>query len=369
MKTAASVLLLAATVLLAALSLPGVSTQPVRADHDGELKCPTLAEPLHDGVISPGEYTENFFDSVTKVLVYFYCADDAERIMHVALVTPWAEWTEIRIQAVEAWNGDLNVVRASYRDSALDVEDGFLNGTTAQYVSDLSVGGSQDVFDPVGQKAGEGYVYEFGVPLLSPDGYDSQLVDSGSFYFQLAYVTLSGASTEALVVESPQWTIHLGTNPVSGNDTNLEVSLPTGQGPTQAAEVIVGLKDRTGAPLSFRPVEVFAQTVFGFLDLGTVYTNEQGVGAVEYAPRDEGQFLVGASFAGADGYLASVSWTSLVVVVPDSGPSYIPRGLLFIQAVIALVLGGVWATYAYSVFLVRQAMREPAVESRGNRRE
>lgn len=368
MKVAGAAIL-ALAIILALFVVPGGTTQTVRADHEGEVMCASLSEPVHDGTISPGEYAENFFDHVTKVLVYFHCSDDPLRTMHVGLVTPWVGWTEIRVQAVEVWNGDLNVVRASYGESAVDVEDGFLNGTTALYVRDVSVGGSRDVFDPAGQKADDDYVYEFGLPLQSQDGYDSQLSDGGSFYFQLAYTTLTGASGEALVVESPIRTIRVGANPVSGTDTDLEVSLPTGQEPTQSAEVIVSLKDRAGLPLAFRPVEVFAQTVFGFLDLGTVYTNEQGVGSVEYAPRDEGRFLVGASYAGGDGYLASVSWTSLVVVVPDPEPSYIPPGLLPVQAIIALVLGGVWATYGYSVYIVRQGMREPAGEVRGGRRK
>lgn len=365
MRSASLVPILAVVLMLLAVVLPGPRNlaPPVSAGHSGELVCPSSPEPVHDGVVEPGEYSENFFDSKMKVLMYFKCSDDAERTMHVAIVSPWQGWTELRLQTIEAWTGDLNVVRLNLAGSSVEAVDGYQNGTNAQFADDVSLGGSDDVIQPAARRSGDLYVYEFGVPLLSPDTYDSQLSGNGPFYFQLAYVTLEAHDTPGTpVVESEPHVLHVGSGPIGGTWTSMELSLPPGNEPLESAEILVTLRDSAGVPLPFKPVSVFAQTVFGFLELGTVYMNDQGSGSVHYAPRDEGVFLVGAAFEGGSGYLASVAWLRLVVTSPDSGPTYVPRSLLIVQSIIVLVLGGVWGTYAYSVHIVRRAMRTPEGE-------
>ena len=357
MRRVPAILALTAALLLAVLAVPGpLAPAPVaRAHHSGELLCPEELEPIHDGILNPAEYHENHFDPRTKVLVSFGCVDDATRMMHVALVTPWAHWTELRVQAAEAWNGDLNVVRTSM-DA---VEDGFVNSTSTRFVDDLDLGGSYDVVDPAAKQVGDVFVYEFGLPLLSPDAYDCQLAGNGSFYFQLAYVTVAGMDgQESELVESDPQVIRLGHGPREGLATSVELSLPPGSEARETSEIIVGVRDETDAPLAARPVSVFARTAFGFLDLGTAFTNEQGVASVEYAPLGEGEFLIGAAFAGGPDLLASVSWLRLVVG-PDGTSVGASPGLRFIEMVITLVLGGVWMTFGYSFYLVRTALRDP----------
>ncbi|MEK6851869.1 MAG: hypothetical protein AABY30_04950, partial [Candidatus Thermoplasmatota archaeon] len=284
---------------------------------------------------------------------------------HVALVTPWAHWTELRVQAVEAWNGDLNVIRTSM-DA---VADGFANSTSTRFVDDLDLGGSYDVDNPVAKQVGDVYVYEFGLPLLSQDSYDCQLAGNGSFYFQLAYVTVAGMDgQESALVESDPQIIRIGHGPREGLATSVELSLPPGNEAGEASEIIVGVRDETDAPLAARPVSVFARTAFGFLDLGTAYTNEQGVASVEYAPLGEGEFLIGAAFAGGPDLLASVSWLRLVVG-PDGASVASPQELRFIETVITLVLGGVWMTFGYSFYLVRTALRDPKAPGRRGREQ
>ena len=362
-----AILALSAALLFAVLAVPGpLGPAPVaRAHHSGELLCPEELEPIHDGVLHPGEYHENSFDARTKVLVSFGCVDDSARMMHVALVTPWAHWTELRVQAVEAWNGDMNVVRIS-GDA---VEDGFVNSTSTRFVDDLDLGGSYDVDNPVSKRVGDVYVYEFGLPLLSQDSYDCQLAGNGSFYFQLAYVTVEGMDgQESALVESDPQVIRFGHGPREGLATSVELSLPRGSEAGEASEIIVGVRDETDAPLAARPVSVFARTAFGFLDLGTAYTNEQGVASVEYAPLGEGEFLIGAAFAGGPDLLASVSWLRLVVG-PDGDSVALPQEPRFIETVIALVLGGVWVTFGYSFYIVRTALRDPRDRHRTGRKQ
>ena len=361
MKSVAAVLALSAAMLLLVFLSPGPGPAGVvRADHSGEVVCPGPPPSVHDGMIRPGEYSENFFDPTTKIVVYFKCMADTDRMMHVALVSPWSGWTELRVQAAEAWNGDLNVVRLSMSGSSVSVSDGFLNGTTAQYVDDVSAGGTDDVLEPVASRSGDAFVYEFDLPLLSRDALDCQLTGNGSFFFQLAYVMTEGPmSLGSSVVASEPHVIRIGTGPMSGSETSVELSLPKGTPPGSPAEILVGLRNDTNRPLPSMPVSVFAQTVFGFLELGTAYTNEQGVAAVEYATLGAGEFLIGAAFAGGSDHLASVTWVRLIVPPAANDASVLPRGLLFVQSIIVVVLGGVWLTYAYSVFILRSAMREP----------
>ncbi len=361
MRSVALVLGLAAALLLLVFLSPGPGPAGVvRADHTGEVVCPEDPPPVHDGAIRPGEYSENFFDPTTKVIVYFDCMANMDRTMHVALVSPWSEWTELRIQAAEAWNGDMNVVRTTMSGQSAAVSDGFLNGTTAQYVDDVSAGGTNDVRDPVGNRSGDAIVYEFGLPLLSRDTYDCQLTGNGSFYFQLAYVMTGGPMPqESSIVASDPHVIRIGTGTMSGSDTSVEISLPKGTPPGSPSEILVGLRNDTNRPLPSLPVSVFAQTAFGFLELGTAYTNEQGVAAVEYATLGAGEFLIGAAFAGGSNRLASVAWMRLVVPPAVGDASALPRGLLVLQSIIVIVLGGVWLTYGYAFFVVRSAMREP----------
>ena len=367
MRRIPAILALTAALLLSILAVPGplAPARVAEAHHSGALLCPNELEPIHDGILHPGEYHENSFDARTKVLVSFGCVDDAARMMHVALVTPWAHWTELRVQAAEVWNGDMNVVRTS-KDA---VEDGFVNSTSTRFVDDADFGGSYDVYNPVSKQVGDVYVYEFGLPLRSQDDLDCQITGNGSFYFQLAYVTVAGMDgQESAFVESDPQIIRFGHGPREGLATSVELSLPPGSEAGEASEIIVGVRDETDAPLAARPVSVFARTAFGFLDLGTAYTNEQGVASVEYAPLGEGEFLIGAAFAGAPALLASVSWLRLVVG-PDGDSVALPQEPRFIETVIALVLGGVWVTFGYSFYIVRTALRDPRDRHRTGRKQ
>jgi hypothetical protein len=347
----AAILFVAAGLLVSLAALPGPGVLPMAtATHQGDIGCPSDPVPQHDGIIEPGEYSENFFDPRTKALVYFTCPEDGEGMMHVGLVTSWEEWTELRFQATEPWNGDYNVVRLRLEASALETLDGFSQGTAPGFVDDLSLGGSFDVIDPVGVRRIDDRVFEFAFPLASGDVYDSQLAANGSYHFQLAL-----ASEQTLPLESNDQLIELGEDLVSGLWTAVGLTLPPGNVPVESSEIIVGLRDASFSPLAFRSVTVFARTTFGYLDLGRVVTSEQGLGSVEYAPRGEGEYLIGAAFAGEGGHLASVTWLTLVVTAPTVAPSTL-GDLLVVEALIFVVVIGVWATYAYALFLVGRTM-------------
>lgn len=361
---------LALALLMGGLLLPGPAhlTRPVEATHRGDIECPAAPLPNQDGSISEGEYLENFFDPRTKTLAYFTCVQDTSRTMHVALVTPWDGWMELRFQATDEWNGTYNVVRVSMREGTPEALDGFQEGPEAPFVADFSLGGSDDVLNLAAREASESYLYEFSLPLFSSDAYDSRLTSNGSFRFQL----VNAAGESALAESDPQF-LQIGQFPAEGRWTSLEMSLPPGNEALEPSEILVALRDDHTRPLPLRPLDVFARTTFGFLELGTVQTNEQGLASVTYTPRGEGEYLIGVAFAGEKGYLASVDWMPLSVTAAPPPSSPFPRDLLPVPALIVAVVGGVWGTYAYTLYLLRQArdgrggVREHETEEDGPR--
>jgi hypothetical protein len=350
------------------LALPGGPPAPAAATHFGDVECLTSPTLVHDGRLTPGEYSENYFDPRTKILTYFSCLDDPNRTAHMAIKTPWEGWTEVRLQAADTWNGEFNAIRIrlapeegpglgpSTHGVVLELIDGYVNGTGGSFVDDLLVGGSVDILEPAGGVDAGAYVYEFGIPMHSQDVRDCQWTVDGSFYFQLAQVL---ADPEApAFLESDLGVIEMGGNRSAGRWTDVELSLPPGQAPLESAEILVSLRDGQGLPLAYKPVSVFVQTAFGFLELGTVTTNGQGAGSTEYRPRDSGDFLIGAAYGGGDGLLGGVTWHRISVSSPASETAWLPRNLLVIQTLIVLVVGGVWITYGYALLIVRRVLRE-----------
>ncbi len=363
MKKSVAALGLVAFLLVSLAVLPGTLNPARRAQatHLGRVECPPESAPVHDGVLEPGEYSENLFDPKTKILVYFQCSEEANRTLHVAMVSPWEGWTEIRLQTIEAWTGDLNIVRTSWTGSAVKVVDGYSHGTDSSFVDDLALGGSYDVIEPAGKHIGDSYVYEIAVPLRSVDEYDSQLAAEGSFFFQLAYITLEAPGQgETSFMESDSYLIRLGASPIRGKWTSIDLSLPEGDGFEDASKILLSLRDEKFYPLPSRSVTVFARTSFGFLNLGTVTTNEQGIASIGHAPLVGGTYLIGASFPGGEGYLGSVAWERLSLAFQKPRPTMLPNDLAVLHMIIALVVGGVWATYAYSVAVVRHVLRSGA---------
>lgn len=353
MRAAVTIPFLAAVLLMAMvlMPLPNGPVHSANATHDGDILCPSRPDPVHDGVVQPDEYSENYFDPRTKILVYFNCKQDANRTMHMALISPGDDWTEVRFQATNVWNGDFNAVRVFMSGPSAEGLDGFIDGSAASFVEDQTVGGTYDVEGLVGASGSDHYIYEFAFPLLSSDSFDSQLTVNGSFAFQLVL-----GNGDAIAESEPQF-LQIGQFPTRGLWTSVELSLPEGNIPVDSAEIVVSLRDNRSRPLAFRPVSVFVQTTFGFLDVETVLTNEQGVASVLYAPREEGSYMIGAAFGGESGFLASVTWLQLVLSPLAPELNLFPSGDLMVRAVIVLIVGGVWGAYAYSVLVVRQALR------------
>jgi len=357
--------LLFVLALSAAAWLPDSFSRNAAGTHTGIVACGAIGSPVSDGAISPGEYSESYFDSATKALVYFTCDDSPDRLMHVGIVAPGGGWVGLGVQARDVWDGMLNEVRMSRVSSsgALQIEDGLEDVAVGTFVSDSSLGGSDNVLNAAAGTAGAATIYEFALPLKSPDAADSQLQSDGPFYLAIrANPFDSDLRSEAMEASELQ-TFVVRSDLSQGEWTEVELSVATSE-PMANSRILVSLRDEQGYPIPGMVLEVFVRTTFGFLNLGPVTTNDQGVAEAVYAPRDAGQFVVGAAYPGGNGLLGSAVWGVLEVAATsggDLGTGLVGEGgtlgLRPIEALVVVVVGSVWATYAYALFVVRQTLR------------
>lgn len=339
----------------------------VRAEwHVGPLECSSGAASVSDGVITPGEYSESYFDSSTKILLYLTCDESPDRLMHVGIVSPWTGWVGFRLQASEAQDGSFNEVRISYSSSSgiLNISDAFWNMLDGTTTPDSILGGSFNVMAPSAGSLYASRVYEFTLPLNSTDEYDCQLQSTGPYTFVLGYdaesLDLSVGPTDISEIES----LVIGAFGSPPSWTTLEFAIsPSAE--LGSSLMLVSLRDSSSYPIAHAQIEIFVRAAFGLFHVGPVNTNEQGVAAVYYAPRDSGNYLVGAAFTGESELLASVSWRVLKVSSPSEGGDLslgLVDGSVFelqpIEALIVVTVGGVWAAYGYALFMTRRLMRK-----------
>ncbi len=361
--------ILVALVLLAGFAfLPGPASpfRDAMALHVGPVACGSTGNGTPDGVIAPGEYGDNYFDPLTDMLAYFGCDSSAERLLHVGIVIPWSGWVGLLVQSSETWDGRMNEVRvyANATSAAITTLDAYANVTAGTMATDASAGGTTDVRDVSSRLSGAARVYEFAVPLNSSDVHDSQLASSGPFNFALEYNAVEGD------LQSPPTSVSglhsLTTDPPASRPawTSLEFTAGLTPANTGTADFLVTLRDEGGFPIPFMEIEVLMRTAFGIYDAGPTVTNDQGVGEVAYTPRENGTYVLGAAFTGSGGFLASIAWRSVTVGSAFEGGG-VGLGLfdggtlelLPVEAIVVVVVLGVWATYAYAFFLMWVSMR------------
>ncbi len=356
-----------APVVVAALVLLGLalvvpnpwSPAPrARATHVGEVECGHSDDHHDEGAISPGEYGESYFDDATKVLIYFSC-DESPRTLHFGVVSPWTGWVGVLLQARDLWNGALNEVRVSYAHGLGHPQavDGYRQSASAPIALDASLGGSFDVLNLTAEATEVGRVYEFCVPLQSNDTYDNQLSSQGPFYFAIEYNASSPDPGSEPTVTSEPLAIFLGGQQAAGTTTFLDLSMSPEVNILEDAAMLVSVRDAAGYPIPGLGIQVFVRTAFGFLTLGPVVTNDQGVAQVSYAARDNGSYFVGAAYPGGSGLLASVAWRLLTVLALDPGGDDGWGSVRPVEAIIAVVVASVWVSYAYAFFITWQAQR------------
>lgn len=356
----------AALLLLALLLVPS-AVPPARAaplSAGTTVACSTSAAPVSDGRISPSEYPSDVFDPATDLLVYLACDNATGRPLHVAVVSPWPGWVGLLVQASETWDANVNEVRLA-RDpttGGVRVLDAFGNATVTG-TPDTSAGGTTDVESPTAGTAGAATVFEFSIPLNSTDPHDSRLASIGPFAFALEVNDHDPDLTTGATSVSEFAAFVFSAEPLAAEPTTVEFTAGLSTATPGTIGFLVSVRNATGYPLAYALVEAYVETAFGMYDLGPVGTNDQGVGEVSYAPRENGTFVLGAAFAGDDAHLASVEWSALTVGSASGGGS-IGLGLVggsvlelspILAAVVVVVLG-VWATYAYAFYVTWLSM-------------
>jgi len=369
--TRSSVVLLAAAVVAVLLFAPAplAPTRGAVASHAGSAQCFLGGGPASDGVISPGEYGETFFDGVTKILANFHCDASPERLLHVGLVSPWSGWVGLLVQAAEPMDGYANEVRLAYapNEGGLRVQDAYRSIAEPTATADVLLGGRGDVLNVSTGSDGPARVFEFAIPLRSSDPYDSYLESEGPFYFAFEYsADLVDLDSGATALSSTSFVVEGVT--LTGTWSAVEMAIVPPAAPPEAAQILLDLRDARGFPVPSAQLEVFVQTAFGFYEAGPVYTNEQGVASASFAPRDEGDYLIGAAYTGGYGLLASVAWQTLHVSSEFAGNPDAASlvGLRPVESLIVVIILGVWATYGYAFFVTHQSLRtqRPKAETR-----
>lgn len=361
--------LLAALVVLLTLSvLPGPASlaREASAGSTGAVLCSPPNSPTPDGVIASGEYGDDYFDPVTSLLVYVACENSTARSLHVGLVSPWTGWVGLLVQSSEVWDGRVNEVRvvADPSSGTTSVLDAYGNVTVGTAAPDVSLGGTVDVGNAISQDLDASRVYEFLVPLNSADPYDSQLRSAGPYQFALEYNAYDADLQAPPTGVSPFHFMTIGTSGSGASWTSVELTTGLSLSSAGTADSLVVLRDGNGYPIPSALVEIYVRTVFGMYDAGPVVTDDQGAAEVTYAPLDSGAYVLGAAFAGADGRLASVAWRDLSVgsaggggpigagLFDGSNPALRP-----VEALIVVIVLGVWVTYGYAFFVTWTSMR------------
>lgn len=126
-------------------------------------------------------------------------------------------------------------------------------------------------------------------------------------------------------------------------------------GADQARAVAV-LTDPSGQPLQNATITFLRKTTFGEVSLGTVRTNGAGLAAADLPVSPGQEVKVTAAFKGSRSWRATEAGASLSVpaVAATSRPPglYTQRPNPWFLAILLVVVGGVWLTYAAVFYLL-----------------
>ncbi len=167
-----------------------------------------------------------------------------------------------------------------------------------------------------------------------------------------------------LVVRDP----HAGMGPATLAAPNLVLARvaapPAGaaapEGATEPVTISATMSDPLGQPIAGAPVRFSLWTAFGGvesdMEIGERFTDERGVAGLVYVPTTVGEHEFVARFAGSD--ILAPGEQRLRITVERAVGVYVvaPRGLdlvaRYAPPAIALVVLGIWSTFAYVLYQV-----------------
>jgi hypothetical protein len=167
-------LLVAATVVLWACGAPPVETTAPQAVPAGNVPA-EITVPPHvpfnaDGVITPGEYSDN----QTYDDYQLYWTND-DRYVYIGMKARTTGFVAVGIQPGVTML-DADIILGYVQNGTAQVFDMYSTGAFGPHPQDTELGGTDDVLDPAGTEDGQYTVIEFKRALDTGDKYDNVLV-------------------------------------------------------------------------------------------------------------------------------------------------------------------------------------------------
>ncbi|MHA2319341.1 MAG: DOMON domain-containing protein, partial [Candidatus Hodarchaeales archaeon] len=134
-----------------------------------------------DGIITPGEYTSTFIDSITDMQVSF---SHNGTFLFVGLFSPGTGWLSIGFGPEGIGMNEANIIMGYIKDGVLTWEDHYGQGTS--HFNDLNNGGTDDLGESAGVEDSVSCTVEFSFPLSSGDNLDHHFVAGETYGFFLA---------------------------------------------------------------------------------------------------------------------------------------------------------------------------------------
>ena len=175
-----SILLLTAVSVLALIFTPGcqppASTEGP-AEKDIDLADFSTGAIVIDGMAGPGEYPFSYKDPGTGIVLYWLNDTDD---LYVCLESPSTGWTAIGFDPDGFAMKGANIILFAMDGEDVLVRDDF-GVESFSHSDDEALGGSFNITQYAGKKAGDGTSFEFILPLISGDEFD-KVLEPGNDY-------------------------------------------------------------------------------------------------------------------------------------------------------------------------------------------
>ena len=173
----------------------------------------------------------------------------------------------------------------------------------------------------------------------------------------------------ALVLVSALVAILFLTSTAIGSDGSTELSIEPPEAASPGLEFVVSAILREhGAPLPSRELVFARETTFGAIEVGRATTDSVGRAGVVLSVSSPGPVVLLVTFEG-DGTLRASAATSTVLVGGGSAPGPDYTAVLLVGAIVAVVVGSVWACYAFVVVQIWEIRAEGRRAAAGRGRE
>lgn len=337
------VLLLA---VLAALAVPGKAQGAV------EMPFASPVVVVLDGRIAPNEYPSSFRDTPSGLEVYLV-HDDVN--MTVGVVSPGIGWVGVGFGPEGVAMDGANILIGYVAGGTTVLSDEY--GVGFDHVTDVSLGGRDDILAFAGGEQGGRTTIEFRFPLNTGDAFDARLEPGRTYGIILAYAATADdlvTQHDAAVIES----MTVGENPnrvptkIAGLSVSYEGTPLDGLNVTLLADV----RGEDGTPMSKAVVEFYLNSSVGPGLLGESQTTDSGPASMNYTLRSPGTYRFTIRYIGDADYLPQEANLSLSVSAAEVYPPLLTLEAQVLLVVFA-VLASVGVAYAYvvgQIFMIRR---------------